>query len=332
MSRAGLRFNWQAKIYVRVFFPYFCDMLNETKYPYSYRAFSLNILSQFPVTGLEPVPVEEADIMICEGDVPEKLPDAVNKGVLFESSAKGFLLKIDTVARYYAYEGRKIIIQPSDVANATDVSAFLNGTVLGAVLHQRGMLPLHASTVNYKNKCILFAGISGSGKSTLAAALVKEGALLVADDISVIDFAKSSPGVLPAFPSIKLWEDSLRQLNISFKRLQPVRDESRKYYLPVDKFSHNSVNIDHIFILKPHNRLNIEIQALQGVEKFRVLKKHTYLFRGIPKTGLEKNHFRLVNQVASQVPVTLLTRPDAEFNIKKLIDTITGHLVGEQHG
>ncbi len=307
-------------------------MLNENKYPYSYRAFSLNIISQFPVTGLEPIPVEEADIMICEGDVPETLPDAVNKGVLFESSAKGFLLKVDTVARYYAYEGRKIIIQPSDAANISEVSAFLNGTVLGAVLHQRGMLPLHASTVIYENKCILFSGISGSGKSTLAAALVKEGAMLVADDISVIDFTNSGPGVLPAFPSVKLWEDSLKRLNISFEGLQPVRAESRKYYLPVDKFSHNAVKIDHIFILKPHNRLNIEIRALQGVEKFSVLKKHTYLFRGIPKTGLEQNHFSLVSQLASQVPVTLLTRPDAEFNIKRLIDTITEYLIRDQHG
>jgi hypothetical protein len=56
------------------------------------------------------------------------------------------------------------------------------------------------------------------------------------------------------------------------------------------------------------------------------LKKHTYLFRGIPKTGLEQNHFQLVNRLASQVPVTLLTRPNGEFNTKKLIQAILENL------
>ncbi|MBN2480764.1 MAG: hypothetical protein JXB19_03420 [Bacteroidales bacterium] len=306
-------------------------MLDKSKYIYSYRAFSLNILSQFSIAGFEPANFKEADVVIYEDDVPEKLPDTLNKGVLFEASAKGFLLKIDAVARYYAHDGREIIVNRTGNASDSEISAFLNGAILGALLHQRRMLPLHASTVIYHDKGLLFAGMSGSGKSTLAAALVHDEATLVADDISVIDFTGSSPGVLPAFPSIKLWEDSLKHLNISFEMLQPVRDELKKFYLPVEQFSRKPVKIDHLFILTSHNRFDFEVKKLQGVDKFRVLKKHTYLFRGIPKTGLEQNHFRLVNQLAEQVPVTLLTRPNAEFDTRKLIDAITDHISRDQN-
>ncbi|MBN1157870.1 MAG: hypothetical protein JXA61_00690, partial [Bacteroidales bacterium] len=225
-------------------------------------------------------------------------------------------------AWYYAREGKEIVIKRVANISDTEVSAFLNGAILGALLHQRKMLPLHASTVVYHNKGLLLAGMSGSGKSTLAAALVNEETTLVADDISVIDFKASGPGVLPAFPSIKLWEDSLKYLNISVDKLQPVRDELRKFYVPVDHFSHKSEKIDQIFILRSHNLFDYEVQKLKGVDKFSVLKKHTYLFRGIPKTGLEENHFRLVNQLASQVPVTVLTRPNTEFNTSKLIAKI----------
>jgi hypothetical protein len=53
-----------------------------------------------------------------------------------------------------------------------------------------------------------------------------------------------------------------------------------------------------------------------------MLKKHTYLFRGIPKTGLELNHFMLVNQLAAQVPIAFLFRPNGEFNTNKLVKSI----------
>ena len=204
-----------------------------------------------------------------------------------------------------------------------DISAFISGTVLGALMHQRRMLPIHASTVIYNEKCLVFAGISGSGKSTLAATVIRAGGSLVADDISVIDFSGDKPAVCPAFPMIRIWEDSLRHLDIPFQDFEPVRGELRKFYMPVSRFHRSPTPIHRIFILATHNKELQEIKELRGVDKFRVLKKHTYLFRGIPKTGLEQNHFMLVNRLVSQVPVTLITRPNDDFNTGRLLDYLT---------
>jgi hypothetical protein len=300
--------------------------------PYYYRAFSLNIVSDFPVTGFEPAPVNIPDVTIHEGEVPEALQRVINKGVLYQSNDKEFLLRVDTVAAYYVRNGEEITVQRLGHASEGEVSAFLIGVSFGALMHQRRLLPLHASTVIFGDSCLLFAGISGAGKSTLTAALIQQGGTLVADDISVIDFSGKSPAVYPAFPYIKIWEDSMAHLGLSASQLEPVRGELKKYYLPVQKFSRSSVVLGHIFVLGSHNKPEIEINPVTGFNKFQVLKKHTYLFRGIPNTGLEQNHFLLANQLAGGVPVSFLIRPKSGINTGKIVQQLLEYLINQTHG
>ncbi len=304
---------------------YFCPM-TDNKFPYTYRAYGLNIASQISVTGFEPATIEKADVQIILGETPENLDQVINKGVLYQANDHEFLLRMDHVASFYAHNGNEIIVKKLGKAAEGEISAFLTGTTFGALMHQRRLLPLHASAVIYNGKCLVFSGISGAGKTTLAAAIVNAGGTLVADDISVIDFKGERPAVCPAFPTMKIWEDSLKHLGLSSAGLEPVRSELKKYYLPVSRFSSAYTGIHKIFVLNTHNKPEVEVKPLQGVDKFRVLKKHTYLFRGIPHTGLEKNHFHLVNQLASIIPVILLTRPNGEFNTDKLLQIIVENL------
>ena len=303
---------------------------------YHYRAFGLNITSEFTITGFETAAAAAAaaavDVNIRSGEVPESLPHAINQGVLYQSTDKEFLLRVEGVAAYYVRNGGEITVQRHGKATEGEVSAFITGTSFGALLHQRRLLPLHACTVLFNDKCLVFAGISGAGKSTLAAALIGQGGTLIADDISVIDFTGKKPAVCPAFPYIKIWEDSLAHLGLSAEGLEPVRGELKKYYLPVSRFSGNLSVIDHLFVLTSHNKPDIEIKPLQGVEKFRALKKHTYLFRGIPKTGLEQNHFMLANRLAAQVPMTMITRPNSDFKTDNLISTMLDILNSQNNG
>lgn len=292
-------------------------------FPYSYRAFGLNIVSEIPVTGFESAPVDIPDVVIETGAVPESLPDAVNRGVLYENNENDYLLRIDRVGRYRVTGGNHITVQPAGNAAASEVSAFLNGCSFGALLHQRRMLPLHACTVERGGKGIVITGLSGAGKSTLAAALLQSGATLVADDISVVDFQDNTPVVRPAFPVVKIWADSLKQLGLKEEGLEPVRGELRKYYYPVERFSTSPVPVTAIFILTTHNKEDMEQKSLTGIDKFQALKRHTYFFRGLLKTGLERNHFNLVNRLASAVPITQLTRPNSGFSTNRLLNLIS---------
>ena len=296
--------------------------MSESQFPYTYRAYGLNIVSELPIAGFEPMEVEQADVTITEGPVPATLERTINQGVLYQSNDREFLLHIENLAGFYIHDGKEIIIQRHGQTPVGELSAFLIGTVFGALLHQRRLLPLHASTVIFNDKCLLFAGVSGVGKTTLATAFIQKGATLLADDISVIDFSGEHPAVRPAFPAVKIWGDSLKHLDIPVAGLNPVRNELQKYYLPVEPFGKWNTNLHALFMLSRHNKPDVEIKALQGINKFRLLKKNTYLFRGIPKTGLEQNHFQLVNRLAKSVNLFQLIRPSEKFDTEKLVELV----------
>lgn len=314
----------------------------QTERRYFYQAFGLTIKSEIRITPFSPLDEGETDIVVRMGNVPAELPDAVNRGVLYQSVGNEFLLKIKDVAGYYVRGGNEIIIEPYSRVDDDEVSAFLNGTVFGALLHQRKMLPIHASTVIYNGACIMFAGLSGAGKSTVAAALVNKGGCLVADDISVVDYRNGVPVVFPAYPAMKLWKDSLKHLasdsacikngspaeadlNTGKKyddELLPVRAGLLKYYKPASFFSNDVAEIERIVILGSHNLREFTIKKLTGTEKFTALKKYTYLFRGIPKTNLQENHFVMASRLAALLPVHLLTRPVEWVAMGKMVSEI----------
>jgi hypothetical protein len=104
------------------------------------------------------------------GPVPQALDDAKKKGVLYQISPDRFLLGLGKIARYLVSEGREIVIERVPGGSDDAVRVFLFGSVFGALLHQRGVLPLHGSAVMPSRGATIFAGPSGSGKSMLAAA------------------------------------------------------------------------------------------------------------------------------------------------------------------
>jgi hypothetical protein len=87
---------------------------------------------------------------------------------------------------------------------------FLLGSGLGALCHQRGLFPLHAASLRIGARTIAIAGPSGAGKSTLSSALMRRGAELLSDDLTVLRVgADGRIELLPAFPRLKLWRDAL---------------------------------------------------------------------------------------------------------------------------
>lgn len=296
------------------------------KYPYTYRAFGLTIASEIPVIGFEAAPITDPDVTIVEGPVPEQLENIVNSTEHFQSNDKELLFKYNPVGSSYVTDGNKITIQRAQGVKDSDISSIIVGICFGSILHQRRLLPLHASTVIFRNKCLVFAGKSGAGKSTLALAMIKAGGMLVADDVSVISFSSSIPAVIPAFPALKIWADSLSHLGISPDGLFEVRNEMNKYYFPVDRFVHEPVPINHIIILNTHNYPDFEFHTIKGFEKFTLLKQYTYLFKNIPNNDLLINHFHLASRLASKIPVSRLIRPKTNLETAKLIEVVSKNI------
>lgn len=141
-----------------------------------------------------------------------------------------FLLELDGVGRFRVEGGCRVLVEPSENADPSELKAFLLGSVLGALCHQRGLLPIHASAVRIDGAAVLIAGISGAGKSTLAAALGARGHALAADDVAAFD--PSSSRLLPAYPQRKLARDVLETLDIGHEGLVAHRPGQPKFRVP----------------------------------------------------------------------------------------------------
>lgn len=292
------------------------------EYPYRYKAFALNVFSEIEISGLGFNNEGAADVYIDLGNVPGQLSNPLNKGVLFQANENEFLLHVNDLASFFVENGAHITVELKNNIEEKEVSAFLLGTVFGALLHQRRLLPIHGSSVLYKGKCMVFSGISGAGKSTLAAAFIEKGATLIADDISLIDLSSGIPMVIPAFPGMKIWEDSLKKLGKNPGHYNPIRSEMKKYLVPVSSYQDDKVRVDYIFTLNTHNKHEYEYRKVVGIEKFNMLKNNTYFFRGMSKTGIIQQHFDLCNKLAQQAELYTVTRPNSEFALDKLIHVI----------
>lgn len=135
--------------------------------------------------------------------------------------------------RYLVSEGRKVEIEMPADADPLLVRGWLTGTVMAAVLVQRGLLPIHANAFRHGNSAIAFVGDSGAGKSTLAMQIVEHGMDLLCDDLMAVRLDQSGATVLRGIPRIKLWRETALHFGHDPATLDPVIADFDKFQMPV---------------------------------------------------------------------------------------------------
>lgn len=298
---------------------------------YSYSAFGLKIASEIECPEMQ-VTSGNPDVTIRIGSVPDNLSVSSFKGVCFEVLPGQLLLKALNVAKYLVSEGREIIVEPIDGADENAIRLFLLGSAMGAILHQRFILPVHGSAAIINDSGVIFAGISGSGKSTLLAYLISKGFKAITDDIAAVTFQGDIPFILPGLLHIKLWEDSLQKLKIQKENLQKVRYELDKYQFPIlHDHSVQKTILKSIYILNVKNEKGISIKPISGIEKFTFLRNNTFRVNFIKGLKREKSHFELCNKLASNVEVKLLSRENKNFALEQLAETLITDMVNSDN-
>ncbi|MEI9804206.1 MAG: hypothetical protein WDN48_06665 [Pseudolabrys sp.] len=199
-----------------------------------------------------------------------------------------------------------MVIETANAGEDAAVRAFLLGTGFAMLCLQRGLFPLHASSVRIGDSCIALAGSSGMGKSTLAATLVKRGASLTADDVSVVDLsAPASPSILPAYPQMKLWRNSLDNLDIAAEGLLRVRRSFEKYAVPAATFfDSRPVRLAAIYGLADAGGMQqAEIGRLDGLDALGELTMNFYRRRLAAAMNLQNDSMRAALKILAAVPL-----------------------------
>jgi hypothetical protein len=293
-----------------------------------YIAYGLIIESEIDFPGFIETD-KKPDVSVKIGKVPAQIDNYIAKGACFEAKPNEFLLKVLNIANFFVSNGNSILIEPAEGADSDSIRLFLLGSAFGALFHQLNLLPLHASVINLYGQAIAISGISGAGKSTLAAAFASKGYEIISDDIALIHFNNNVPHVTQGPRHVKLWNDSLKSLGLLSQKKGRIRKNIEKFFVPITGNSIKELPLRKIYILNIRNTPKIETSAIKGMEKFTVLRNHTYRINFVKGLGVENAHFELISKLAGSVDANRLFRSIKGFEVEKLMTLIINDLANQ---
>jgi len=250
------------------------------------------------------------DVTIRRGRVPETLDNPAASGPTWQIAGKRFLLRIPDIARFLLDDGREIAFEPESESAAADIPIFILGTVFGILLHQREQIVLHASAVRVNGKAVLFCGPSGAGKSTLAAALAQRGYPLMTDDVCVIAVTGNGlPTVHPDGRQLKLWANSIEQLDLAERRGERVRDRLEKFFVEPHAAFGEALPLGAVYALREARPpYTPGIESPNVVDAALILRRSAYRPMIVTQMDQRANYFYAATAIANMAGVYHLTR------------------------
>jgi len=221
-----------------------------------------------------------------------------------------FAMDVEGVAWYYASNGNYVEVCPYEGYDLNALELYLNGSVYGAILHQRMILPMHGSCFNYNGKGIMICGESGAGKSSTTASFSLNGAEFLTDDVTPVLFEEGKPQIWALSDRIKLWSDSLEQLKQTQEGLHQIDPGTEKFYFPMEADKGNTHPLHQIFLLEIHDQPEVKFEEIIGIEKFTALRNEIYRWEyleGMPEC--EACYFNQLTSIGKEVRITKVFRP-----------------------
>lgn len=297
----------------------------------THRAFGLTMASAMELPHLPTSGNGPPDVQIRFGAVPPALQDPTLRKVFYQARDNEWLLNTVHIAgaRFLVRNGDEVLIEQREAHDDDVLRLFLLGSCMGALLYQRGTVPLHGNAVATDRGAVVIAGGTGVGKSTLTMALHRRGYRVLADDICAVNLRDGSePVVEPGFPRLKLWADTCERFGVDTNALLRIRPEIEKYHYPLDgAFCAERRPLHAVYLLTTGGGVaRPSLRPLTGVAKLTELQAQLY------KVGFEEARktwpwlFPHMSAIAQGVRVYLVARPKIDL-LDELADLIEGDFV-----
>lgn len=280
-----------------------CDVIPKV---YCYAAFNLSIHSILFLPELR-TNYSEPDVFIRLAKINPLLINSLYEENDFKISDDGVFFHWKDEADVFIRNGREVIVDPVPGVDERILRLSLLGPVLTVLLHQRGILALHAAAVEIENGAVALMGYQGCGKSALAATLYKRGHGILADDVTAIQFnGDKGPLVLPGFPQLKLWPEVILSMGEDPERLPRLDPgfEKRAYAIN-HRFVEKPLPLRGIYVLSEND--HEEIYPLKPQEAMIELISNTYRAPVIKWIRAER-HFLECASLINMVPIKRLNR------------------------
>jgi hypothetical protein len=268
-----------------------------------YRVFGLKVRSELELPELFADETDAApDVTIELGSIPTVTTDEDE----LNHVDGGLVLAIPQIGRYRIEAGKRITVEPEPGVPKRNVRLFLLGSAFGVLLHQRGLLPLHANAIEIDGQAVAFMGPSGAGKSTLAAWFHDRGFRVISDDVCVVSFAlEGRPHASPGLPRLRLWAEALELMGRDSQGLSRsfLNDEDEKFDVPVEAVSaaRSEMSLAAVYLLDRGDEFSVV--PLRGIEAADAVFANTYRGEYLAKTSGHRTHWESAVQLVRETPV-----------------------------
>jgi hypothetical protein len=313
---------------------------------FDYSVFGLSLHSNVPIPGLNytggPLVVPDVEIHLgLSPSIHREFPAEPGEPTFASSdldaaghptfqiwrmaeSAYLYLLYCDGLEFWLDRKGTEVWARWPAESSVEIAATFLLGPVLGMLLRLRGVTCLHASAVAFDNHAVAFTGEEGAGKSTTAAAFARRGHPVLSDDIVAIVEREGAFHVMPAYPYLSLWPDSVKMLYGPEKRLPAFsRDwDKRVLSLAEDRlgFQEKSLPLGAIFILAERGS-DTALEMPTPRESLVALIANSYA-TGIQDTEMRAQEFALLGRILASVPVRRVRPHQDPSKIDRMCEVI----------
>ena len=272
-----------------------------------YQLFGLKVRSEIPLPELF---TDESDGLpqVTIRNAPVE-PNGEDTGLEFDREA--LVLTIPQVARYRIRNGREILVETEAGAAARNVRLYLLGSAFGALLHQRGLLPLHANAVEIDGRAVVFMGEAGAGKSTLGAWFHDHGFRVIADDVCVVRFDQNgSVLACPGLPRLRLWREALEATGrkaSQYPRSYCGDESFDKYDVSItSNAARDPSQMAAMFTLD--RGLEFAVDRLNGIEAINAVFDNTYRGTYLDRVDGHRSHWSAAVELVRKVPIYRLAR------------------------
>jgi hypothetical protein len=303
---------------------------NQTLRRTRHRCYGLVVDSEIPLPDLGPDPGSglergEPDVTVRIGPLGPPPDDALSLPLGLWRSPDSIGLVVEDTARYVVSHGSEIVVDPVAGADPLTVRLFLLGTVMGALMMQRGHLVLHGNAFRVGDACAVVVGRSGAGKSTLAAELQRRGHEVLSDDVVPVD---RDGNAIPGLPRIKLWADAVDRLGLDRTRLDRVVSKLDKFQLPIESTLDRPLPLRWVYVLERHSGNELEISPASGAQTFSLLHEHSYRNELIRGDDAVRAHLDLCARLVATAAIRRVNRPAETMTAEATADAILSDIAG----
>lgn len=246
------------------------------------------IISGILVQSVLPVPVfeqiwnpERSDtyfdsVSLTLGECPETLSNSIGSPGPLIVNREAAIAHTPNGGRLYLRD-RAIVIDHQAARDMDVVADYTAAIFLPILGYLNGRIPLHAAAIESEKGIVLLCGASGHGKSTLSARMSRElGWKILHDDLVILD-RDLEVGILRfGLPRLKLWSDSVEQLDMTHFDLRPDRAQEGKLHLQFETPDERATSKITAIVKLSWADGPPEVRDLRKSELFAALMNNTY--------------------------------------------------------